>query len=331
MRTLMKRDALLTIIALAALIFCAPQAFSQKRNKEKLKEKEFEPGERMERTIATAPNVAIVICLASGDVTVKGWDKSEVKVVAGSVSQLELQGGGANPAQRVQVTLSNAPKTSSTEPLVCDCRAVTDLEINVPRGAIVDITNRNGSVDVSNIAEARIHNTSGDISLSKITRGVEANTISGDVTITDSSGRIRLMSVGGDVDATNVRPAEAGDDFKAQTTSGDIDLESVGQARLSAKTTSGKITMDGALAQRGTYELNTFSGDVELNIPSDSSFRLSARAPQGEITTDFAIKSASAATEDVPGGQSLTGTVGTGDASLTIQTFSGSVRLQKRK
>lgn len=329
----MKRDALLTIIALAALIMCAPSAFAQKKDKEKFKDKDFEPGQQMERTIATAPNVVVSICLASGDVTVKGWDRSEVKVVASSVTRLELQGGGMNPPQRVQVAASNMTKSAPQEPpLTGVCRANTDLEINVPRGATVEIKNRNGDTDVSEVAEARINNTNGDISLNKITRGVEAKTLSGDVTITDSSGRINLMSASGDVEATNIRAVEAGDDFKAHSTSGDINLDDIAQARLSANTTSGTITMTGVLAQRGSYELNTFSGDVVLNIPSNSSFRLDARSPQGEIKTDFAIKSASDNDpQNLLEGHVLTGTVGTGDATLTIQTFSGSVRLQKRK
>lgn len=327
----MKRDALITIIALVALIMCAPVAFAQKKNKEKIKEKEFEPGERMERTLTTSPNVVVSLCLASGDVTVKGWDRSEVKVVAESVNQLELQGGG-KPTQRVQVVMSNAPKPPGDMVLPPDCHAASDLQINVPRGAILDIVNRNGSVDISDVAEARIINTSGDITLNKVARGVRAQTLNGDVTVADSGGRIVLMSVSGDIEATNIRSTEASDDFSAHSTSGDIDLDGVEQARLSVNTTSGKITMSGALAERGQYELKTFSGDVELNIPSDSSFRLNARTPQGEITTDFAIKSASTTpSQEFPGGESLTGTVGTGDASLTIQTFSGSVRLQKRK
>lgn len=328
----MKRNALLTIITLAALLLCAPLAGAQKKYKDKpAKEKEFEPGERMERTVAATQNVFVTICIATGDVRVLGWDRPEVKVVADSVNQLELQGGGMNPAQRVEVVISNAPKTASDGPLVCDCRGESNLEINVPRGATVEIKNRSGDIDVSNVAATRINNSNGDLSLSNISRAAEANTISGDISITDSSGRIRLLTTSGDVEANNIRTVEAGDDLTAHTTSGDITLENVAQARLSANTTSGTITMTGKLAQHGNYEMSTFSGDVVLNIPVDSSFRLSARAQQGDIATDFAVKSASGDdSRNSLEGRRLTGTVGTGDASLTLQTFSGTVRLQKR-
>jgi hypothetical protein len=326
----MKRNALLIIIALVALAVCAPASFAQKKDKS-AKDKDSEPGEQVERTIAASQNVVVTLCMASGDIQVHGWDRSEIKVVATSVRQLELQGGGANPAQRVEVVLSNAPKSSPEEPLVCDCRGVSDMEIDVPRGATVEIKTRSGDIEVSQVAEARIDNTSGDISLSKVTRAVEANTISGDVSISDSSGRIRLRSISGDVEANNIHPVGASDDFSAHSTSGDISLDDVSQARLTANTTSGMITMTGRLAQRGSYDLNSFSGDVVLNIPADSSFKLNAISQQGSINTDFAIKSAGDEdSQNLLEGRSLTGTVGTGDASIMIKTFNGTVRLQKR-
>ena len=285
----------------------------------------------MERSLAATPNVFVTLCITSGNVRVQGWDKPEVKVVADSVNQLELQGSAAAPSQRVEVVISNSPKAGSEEPLVCDCRGVSDIEINVPRGATVDIKNRSGDIEVSQVAEARINDMNGDLTLSNISRGVDAGTISGDISITDSSGRIKLRTVGGDVEANNLRTVEAGDDFTAHSTSGDITLENVAQPRLSANTTSGIITMTGRLAPRGSYDFNTFSGDVILKIPADSSFKLSARAQQGDITTDFAIRSASDEdSRNLLEGRRLTGTVGTGDASLTLQTFSGTVRLQKR-
>lgn len=329
----MKRKALLTTIALFALLICASLSSAQQKDKEKLKESGFEPGEQMERVVAASQNVVVTLCLTSGNVRVVGWDRQEVKATATSVRQLELQGGGGqNPAQRVQVNLSNVPKSSPEESTVSDCRGVTDLEINVPRGATIEIKLRSGDVEVSNVAEARIDNTGGDISLENVTRAVEANTISGDVTLMNSSGRVRLRSISGDVDATNILSVDAGDDLTAHSTSGDINLENVALARLSAATTSGQVSVTGALARRGTYDLNTFSGDVALAIPANSAFKLDARAPQGSILTDFAIKSTSDEdSQNLLEGKRLTGVYGSGDwASLTINSFSGTVRLQKR-
>jgi hypothetical protein len=327
----MKRNALITIIALVALI-CSATAASAQKDKDKLKDKNFEPGEQLERTLAASQNVVVSVCLASGDIRVRGWDRPEVKVVATSASQLELQGGGMNPAQRIEVLTSNKARSRQEEPVAADCRAASDLEINVPKGATIEIKLRSGDIEVSQIAEARVDNMSGDISMSDVTRAVDARTFSGDLSLENSSGRVHLRTIGGDIDATNIRTVEASDDFNASSTSGDITLEGVAQARLNAATTSGMITLTGELARRGIYDLNSFSGDVVLNIPQDSAFSINARAPQGSITTDFAIKSASDAdAQNLLERGILTGTYGPRDwANLTIQSFSGTVRLQKR-
>ncbi|HKS27453.1 MAG TPA: DUF4097 family beta strand repeat-containing protein [Pyrinomonadaceae bacterium] len=331
----MKRNALIIITTLLAVLLCATAAFAQKDKepKVKLKDKEIEPSEQMERSIPASQNVAFTLCLTSGNVSVRGWDRAEVKVTATNVRQLELQGGGMNPSQRVEVLASNGASASPGAPLGSDCRAVSDMEISVPRGATVEIRLRgSGDVEVSDVAEARIKNMSGDISLGNVARAVEAATISGDVSLLNSAGRVRLSSVSGDVDATNIRALEPGDDFSAVSTSGDISLENVAQARLDANTTSGMITMTGELARRGSYAFNTFSGDVVLNIPQSSAFRLNAVAPQGSIVTDFAVKSASEGDSQGPAREGrLVGTYGSGDwSNLNIHSFSGTVRLQKR-
>src|SRR5215210_3691036 len=110
----MKRNVLLTIMALMALLLCASLASAQRKpDKDKLKDKDFEQeqDETIERNLATSPNVVVSVCISSGDIRVVGWDKAEVKVTADNVEQLELQAGAMNPAQRVQVVLSNAPKS----------------------------------------------------------------------------------------------------------------------------------------------------------------------------------------------------------------------------
>lgn len=329
----MRRKALLIIMALCVLALSATYAFAQKdKEKDKLKEKNFEPGVQMERTISASQNVVLSVCLASGDVRVQGWDRPEVKVTATSVRRLELQGGGMTPSQRVEVLASNSATAQSGESLLSDCRATTDMEISVPRGATVEIKLRSGDIEVNEVEEARARNASGDISVSRIARGIEATSIGGDITATDSAGRVRLVTVGGDVDATNIRALEPGDDFSATSTGGDISLENVGQARLHANTTGGMITLTGELARRGSYDLNSFSGDVVLNIPQSSAFRINAKAPQGSITTDFEVKSATEGdSQSLLQEGRLTGTYGASDwATLNINSFSGTVRLQKR-
>ena len=330
----MKRNRLFIIImALVVLALCAPAALAQKskdKDKDKDKDRDYDLGERIERAVAAAPNVVVTVCMSSGDIVVNGWDKNEVRVVALSARQLELQGGANGAAQRIDVSVSNMTRPGE-ESLLSHCRGISNLEINVPRGAVVEIKTHAGNLEVNQVSEARLNTIAGDVTLGNITRAVEARTIAGDIDLSSSAGRINLSTVSGDIDATDVRSLEAGDDFLARTTSGDINLVNVAQSRVSAVTTSGLITLTGALTRGGSYDLKTYSGDIVLNLPANSSFRVTARAPRGQIVTEFQLKSASEEdARDLLEGRRLSGMVGSGDATLSLDTFVGTVRLQKR-
>jgi hypothetical protein len=98
---------------------------------------------------------------------------------------------------------------------------------------------------------------------------------------------------------------------------------------VEARTVSGSVSLRGALARGGRYEFKTTSGDMMFTLPEDASFRINARIPQGEIITDFSLKDAFGTNPSVLSTQSLTGTHGTGDATLDLYSFSGTVHLRR--
>jgi putative adhesin len=288
--------------------------------------------QQLERTTDAASNVIVTVCLASGDVIVHGWDRSEVHASTTDAQQLELQRGGApkqnGPATRVEVVVSNAPPTKGEE-LTCDCSASSDIELDVPRGATVQIKTNDGSVEVMDVADARVDTLSGDINVRGVSKRVEASSVSGDVSLENSSGPIRLRSISGSVEASHARTIDATDDCEANTVSGDVSLAQISHAHVQARTISGSVTMKGPLARGGLYDFKTTSGDMLFTLPDDASFRISARIPRGEIITDFTLKDAGTNQAAVPNARLLIGTHGTGDATLDLYSFSGTVRLRR--
>ena len=91
--------------------------------------------QKIERSIATAPTVAVSLCVDSGDVTVRGWDKNEVLARSSEVGRIELKradvGNQSGGATKVQVWL--ADKNEGEEK--SGCHAFGDVELMVPRGA----------------------------------------------------------------------------------------------------------------------------------------------------------------------------------------------------
>jgi hypothetical protein len=248
-------------------------------------------GQKIERSIAAAPTVAVSLCVDSGDVTVRGWDKNEVFARSSEVGRIELKrpdaGSQSGAATKVLVWLADKTEEQQEKG---GCHAFGDVELMVPRGASLYLKTGDGRIDVGDVASVFARSETGDISIQKASRSVEAISFSGEISVENSTGRMAMKSVSGVVSATNLRPNDENDCFEASTISGDIQLDDVDHQQVSVKTANGKIDLSGPLAHQGRYTFNTTSSDVTLSLPTNASFRLNARvARDREVTSDFPL------------------------------------------
>jgi Putative adhesin len=324
----------------------------------------------IERSAAAEKAVVVSLCVASGDVVVRGWDRAEVRARASEAASLRLLTPNVQPAPRVEVLVAEHREGEIESG---ECGSAGTVELSVPRGATVNVETRDGHVEVSDVAGLRVHALSGDVDVRRVSNSVEVSCLSGDISLADSSGPTEVSTVSGSVEARNVRASAAGDSFEAKSTSGDVTLEGVTHAQVRGTAVSGSVAYTGALARGGDYDFKTISGDVTLELPADSSFSLHARVVlSGDILTDFPVKTSagpySSAPPDSPASQPpvvppvppvgamgtpppppdrkqkpaknklpkepmgthLDGTVGTGDAVVNLSSFSGSLYLRKR-
>ena len=247
--------------------------------------------QKVERSVATDPAVAVSLCVASGNISVRGWEKQEVRARSMDGVQIELaHAAETTPGaaiKKLEVAVFN--KDEKDKP-GGKCQAFSDIELNVPHGATVLVQTRDGDINISEVAGAYAGTQSGDIEIEHVSRSIEVGSLGGNICIKDSTGRVSVSSAGGSVDAANLRPVEATDSFDVLTTSGDIALSQVTHKQINTKTVSGNLTMTGPLAPAGRYWFNSFSGDVTLAMPANSSFKLIAKVSQdGEIITDFPL------------------------------------------
>ncbi len=337
------RHSFIALAALLASFACVPQALAGGAARESL----------TEQTVAADPAVTIMLCVESGGITVRGWERKEVHARNRSGGQIELRRADAAnesaPATRVEVLLSESPEI---HPRPGECGRSGDIELDVPRGSTVQLKGRSGDIDVTGVASVRADTLSGSIELRDITHYVEVTTANGDIALTHAQGRARLRAISGLIDVRDAGPAEAGDDLWAKTTSGDITLTQVRHTHVEAATSSGSVNLVGALAHGGFYDLKTSNGDVIATLPVDSSFFVNAKVYYGgDIVTDFPIRLMPGPNNNnghgapakpphsqpqgnvVLTGGNLTGVYGQkekGDATLNLASFSGSVRLRKK-
>jgi hypothetical protein len=321
----------------------------------------------LERRTEAEARAVVSLCINTGDVIVRGWERNEVRARARDEGTLRLLTPNVRPAPRVEVLVSEERDANLN---AGHCGVNETVELTVPRGATVEVESRTGDVSVSDVSEARVKVLSGDVDVRRVSQSVEVSCLSGDVSVSDSTGPVRVVSVSGDVEARNLRTAAAGDDFEAKSTSGDVTIEGVRHGSVTGSAVSGNLLYTGALARGGSYDFRTISGDVTLELPADASFNLHAKVVvSGEIVTDFPVRTngrgapapvsppappappahpAETAPPAPPGhvrkgrpkvevrghrdheSARLDGTVGTGDAVVNLSSFSGSLHLRKR-
>jgi hypothetical protein len=247
---------------------------------------------KVERIVASDANVTVTLCVMAGQITVRGWNKNQVRATSVDAEQIELKRmdnfvDETKPARRIDVFIDDRLEESRSR---ADCQASADVELDVPKGATVQVQTRDGDISIVGVEGAYAGSQNGDICIEGVANKIEAGSIGGSISVKDSGGRLSLSSAGGSIEATNVKPMDGDDNFEVITVSGDIQLEKISHAKLSARSVTGNINLAGSLAQSGVYGFNTMSGDVTLSLPSEASFRLIAKLSQdGEIITDFPL------------------------------------------
>ena len=251
------------------------------------------PGEKIERSLPVDAQAVVTLCVASGTLMVRGWEKSELRVRSTDAVQLEFRRidkvkDTTKPATRVDVMLRE--KHALPHPRL-DCQALADVEMEVPAGATVQVQTRDGDITITGVAGAYAGSQNGDITIVKATKLVEAGSVGGSISLRDSTGRVNLSSAGGGVEVINVRAATEEDTLEVGTVSGDIQLSRVGNPKVMAKTVNGTVIMTGPLTKAGHYAFTNMTGDVVLALPADASFQLNAKvSDKHDIISDFKLK-----------------------------------------
>ena len=176
-------------------------------------------------------------------------------------------------------------------------RVSADFVVEVPWGAKLNFETMSGSVEAMNlVGDQKYRTVSGDIRLWNLGGLVEAGTISGGITL-DGGTALRL---------------------RANTISGSIRARAGLFHSVTLSTTSGGITVVGALDPAGDHRAESISGSVDLT-------------PLSGVTAELKTVSGSVRSEvehRVEGSRGFwRAVVGDGSAILRVNSTSGSLRL----
>ena len=280
----MKRNSLLKAIAalLAVSLLAVPAAFC---------------GEKVDETRSVNSDAAISINVLSGDVTIIGWDKDEVKVTGTldpKAKKFEISGDKKSMEFKVEYPRRTKNIDGST------------LKFMVPENCRLSVECVSAEIDIAKLTgPIGVESVSGDITVDCKSPDVEIESVSGGITVDGVENRLDISIVSGEADITAGKLSE-----------------------FSFNAVSGGLRLVADAAKDGDWEISCHSGDVVLLLPGDISAEFEIDTFSGDIDNAFGQKARR--TSKYAPGKELFFTNGDGDANIEISVFSGEVRLEKK-
>lgn len=266
------------------------------------------------------PTARISIGNIAGSVNVTAWDRNEVQV-SGRL------GDGAKP---LVITGSNSNLEIKVEPQGGSGRfnwggdskmAPTTLELHVPKAASLDVDVISAPLVIDGLdgGSIQVNTVSGKARINARTPSLKVDSVSGGIEQAGRADRAELQTVSGDI----LAPALVGN-AELQTISGRIQVTGGPWQKLSLSTVSGDVLVNGGPAANGNVRIDSMSGDVQLQLPANTSASLHASSFSGDLRSDFGTPKQP---EHGPG-SSLDARLGDGAGKINIETFSGDLRVR---
>ena len=249
-----------------------------------------------------------------GRIEVRAWDKAEVQITGSlgdGVERLQIEGDRSS----LEVKVRYPRNSRNTEP--------TTLILSVPRQVDLEIDGVAVDIDVSGVAgrELDIESVSGDVVAVGAPREADISSVSGNLQLNLNSEKVDLESVSGNI----VLRGRIGGEISAETVSGDIRIDTRGEAtrRLSTSSVSGDASYTGGLAEGGRISAESVSGDIRLALPKSLSARVQAESFSGTLSAP----GVSINKPKYGPGSSFEHTFGAGSGEIKLETFSGDAEL----
>jgi DUF4097 and DUF4098 domain-containing protein YvlB len=292
-------------------------------------------GEKIDETLSVSSNGKVIIENQRGDVQIKGWNKSEVKVTGeldDKALDYEFKSSGNRTIFKVKMPRQMRSWNSGEG---------SNLVIYVPVNSDLDFEGVNVNVDISEVGGGSdIETVNGNISAHKLAGKINLTTVNGEIrsqvlngkihyeTVngsihdTDSQGRLRFDAVNGDIETKT-----KAEDIRIENVNGEIQLHASLIQRLDISTVNGELDLSiPSFANDARVQIETVSGNVELNLSEKASAKFEIESHAGgkiknRLTNDKVNK------PKYGPSSSLEFEMSGGKADIEIDTISGRINL----
>jgi DUF4097 and DUF4098 domain-containing protein YvlB len=263
-----------------------------------------------------SPEGRVRIETISGTLDVSGWNEGKVEVTGTLDRRLTLTVETAGDLVTVQVEW---PKKSHFQFRDVTC----DLRVRIPSRGSLTVEVVSAEAKVTGISGAvEVESVSGGVNISGESKRVRAQVVSGDLEITGAGGRISGEAVSGSVTIQST-----GGEVNGTTVSGRVTVRGGPFERVTMEAVSGDTEFEGALTPAAEVDISNHSGTVDFALKGEAAGEFDVSTFSGDIRSDFGGESHRTST--YAPGEEYRYTLGSGGPNITIEAFSGSVRLRK--
>jgi hypothetical protein len=242
----------------------------------------------------------------NGYIDITGTDVTQCNLTATIIAKADTEETAQKLAEEVKVELvpSGDKLTAKIEkPTLApkECISV-NLDVTVPNQTSTDLATHNGALRIKNLTgqiKGTTHN--GRVTAEEISGTTELKTHNGEVACKEVAGDTQLQTHNGSV--------------ICKEASGDINLRTHnGNAKALYATTAPSVC---------NISIVTHNGSASLTAPPNLSAKVEGSTHNGSISTDLPIT----VTGKI-GRKKLSGTIGTGEGQLYLETHNGSISIK---
>jgi len=259
-------------------------------------------------TFAVATGTRLSLENYAGSVTIGVWSRNDVRVRAGhhrsAAIVIERSPG------RLELTASGH----------WGVPGAVDWDLTIPTWMAATIEGVGTDISIQGVqGELKLDTVKGDVSVSRCA-AAEASSVEGTVVVADCHGRINAQSVN-----ETVRIRGCRGEVNGESVNGEVIVQCPESRDVEATSVNGDVLLSGPFMDGGSYSLSAHNGDIVVGVPEKASLSVSVSTYGGGLSSDFPLTFS-----EKKKGREYRFTLGSGAASLELESFQGAIHLQNK-
>jgi len=276
-------------------------------------------GQSVNESHPVAPGAEISVETLAGSLTIEGTTGGVLEVtgtLGDGVEELEIDVDDEDGEIYIEVVFDEDYHGKQTE--------TTNLTIRMPADSPLSVETVSSSITVSGMRSALdLETVSGVIKVSGTPEVLDVENVSGSVKVETAPSGSSVESVSGQIEIGMVLG-----EFDASNVSGNISIKDGTLGEADMETVSGNITCYAVPGPSGDIDMETMSGTITLVADSGAAASYELSTFSGSIANDFGPEAHR--TSKYTPGKELSFNTGHGGPSISLTSFSGTIKLSSR-